>query len=152
MAKTRLAARPIPTADAQETEPASMELPFHCYECGQSFDSAVALGSHRQREHNYRNVARRYAVGSNCRVCLTAFQDRVQLIRHIRENKRGCLDLFRTHFDMIPAEESATLDAQDAVCLKAARRCGHQRPPVTWVAVRAAGPLRRDFSRHLGHG
>ena len=74
---------------------------------------------------------------------MTCFQDRVRLVRHLREQQTPCLVQAMRFLDPFEDQEVKALDALDLEAISTARKQDLKRPPVQFVAVRAAGPLRR---------
>ena len=74
---------------------------------------------------------------------MTCFQDRLRLVRHLREQKTPCLVQAMRFLEPLEDHEVKELDAFDLEAISTARKQGLQRTPVQFVAVRAAGPLRR---------
>ena len=74
---------------------------------------------------------------------MICFQDRLRLLRHLREQQKTCLVQAMRFLEPLEDQEVEELDALDLEAISTARKQGVQRPPVQFVAVRAAGPLRR---------
>ena len=74
---------------------------------------------------------------------MMCFQDRARLVRHLREQNTPCLEQATRLLDPLQDQAVEEPDALDREANCAAHKQGLQRPPVQFVAVRAAGPLRR---------
>ena len=127
---------------AARPNPLPAVLPYFCYVCGADFDNPVALGTHLQVMHAYRNDARSYAASATCRVCRIHYHTRANLVRHLREAKTDCLKICQAAFEPLPRDEVQALDAEDAAAQKISRAAGHQRPPAQIPPFLTCGPPR----------
>ena len=86
--------------------------PIVCPECGRSFNSEVAMGSHRSQDHGYRNIMRRYTFDTFCAICCVQFHTRPRLLHHLKRSKL-CPPLLLSTRVPLSIEESKQLDILD---------------------------------------
>ena len=114
-----------------------------CNVCGKSCKTAVGLGSHL-RKHGYRHAATKLCSSSRCPICLGEYWSRPRCIRHLRENKTGCLDVLQRIRQPLPPELLAELEAEDRAAARRMRRQGLRPLAADTPAVRASGPLLQE--------
>ena len=75
-----------------------------CHRMGLSIDSLVAHGRH---------IARPYAHGPSCRVCLPYPPGRSRVTKHLAYSSSRCLPILQAQSEPVTAEESDELDEID---------------------------------------
>ena len=99
---------------------------WRCRECAFIGSSYNSLAAHLHAAHGYRCIARAYASGTHCRVCLLQCWNTHRLSRHLAHGTKSCL----LHLMCEPAPEQANFFPADA--------CSDRLP-----ATRLFGPLRQ---------
>ena len=126
----------------------SVEPTFACLECQKGFATFHGFTSHLYQVHNMRNLARRFAITSLCRACLTQYANRESLIHHLKHLQTGCLIRLVQTVQPLTSDEVSALDhayAQEQRDMrKQVRRRKFRCPP-----FRVPGPLRPPVWRTL---
>ena len=93
-----------PTAADLEEHHGKVEAPheevahFLCYDCGESFPTALSLGRHRRSKHKVRRLGFSYAGEDGmCNVCGTLYHDRRRLVQHLNYSSKQCLAGYIAH-------------------------------------------------------
>jgi Zinc finger, C2H2 type. len=93
---------------------------FPCRDCGKVFKSQAALHGHTSKVHAFKSPIRRYAYSTHCAACLLEFSIRPRLLRHLARKKNNyCINYLHQFFTPLSMDESAALDSQDLVGIKA---------------------------------
>ena len=99
-----------------------------------------ALAMHKFKSHGIKAFERRYAIGTQCTVCLLDFWSRERLINHIKRCK-ACNENLLMRPPWITSEEADELDAAEASRLLKLKSQGLRRHAATKPCVQARGPL-----------
>ena len=131
-----------------EEEPPLAPLTHQCTLCHQHFASFHGLTSHLHKWHGIKNLARRYAISNTCRHCLMTYDNRENLVQHLKHLQTGCLiSLIQTVVPLSQAEVQ-DLDQEYAQVRKELKRTMRNKrfrfPP-----QRSSGPRRPPLWRSV---
>ena len=121
---------------------------FTCEECAATFDSFKALCSHVAKQHRKLSIAQYYAASNSCRACLKLYDNRTQVLHHLKYLRTNCLVKLISCCQ--PLTEEELLEAQDLERQAQPRLKNQQRRKRhVWPMVQAAGPQRPwPWERH----
>ena len=105
---------------------------WRCEICSEQFGSKRALAMHAHKKHQYRKIAKYFAMDGLCSACMKQFHCRSRLCNHL--NGRGrCLDILQAVFPPLPEEVVEQLDQED-------RETAHQLKQEGWRSTKAFEP------------
>ena len=114
--------------------------PAFCPVCAISLPRS-ALGGHLSIVHAWRNPARAYAHGSNCRACMKEFHTRPNLLKHLCYSSPPCLDIVMAHYMPLEPGVIVALDREDLKLKKKLRKQGRKDTFTGVPCFRYPGPL-----------
>ena len=122
---------------------------FVCEECSATFDSFKALCTHTFKKHRQYSLAQYYTASNQCRACLKTYDQRKQVIHHLKYVKTHCLTKLVCLYAPLSDEEVQEAQQRDALsCPQTKKQQRKQRH--VWPVVRAHGPLQPwPWERHL---
>ena len=116
---------------------------FLCYDCGESFPTALSLGRHRRSKHKVRRLGFSYAGEDGmCNACGTLYHDRRRLVQHFNYSSKQCLAGYIAHGKPFEDEDIVSLDK------KLKKLCKGQPRIADKPAVQAFGPVFPPPSRY----
>ena len=131
-----------------QEDPPTAPLTHQCTLCDQQFASFHGLTSHLHKWHGIKNLARRFAISSTCRSCLMKYDNRENLVHHLKHLQTGCLiTLIQTVAPLSPLEVQA-LDSEFAQSRKEQKRTMRNKK-FRFPPQRCQGPLRPPLWRSL---
>lgn len=105
---------------------------WRCEICSEQCGSKRALAMHAHKKHQYRKIAKYFAMDGLCNACMKQFHCRSRLCNHL--NGRGrCLDILQAVFPPLPEEVVEQLDQED-------RETAHQLKQEGWRSTKAFEP------------
>ena len=116
------------------------ETQIQCLECGKLCMSAAALQGHMTRSHAKRKIARWYASGCVCCVCMYDFMCRPKLLRHLSKKSSKCLTIMQQYTDPLLDSVVAELDLEDLNYMKANVAKGYPKYYHPMPVRRSIGP------------
>ena len=129
-------------------EPPIAPLTHQCTLCDQQFASFHGLTSHLHKWHGIKNLARRFAISNTCRHCLMTYDNRENLVQHLKHLQTGCLiSLIQTVAPLSMTEVQA-LDTDFAQSRKEQKRAMRNNK-FRFPPQRSSGPLRPPLWRTL---
>ena len=132
---------PDTTADA-------VPLTHQCTLCNQHFATFHGLTSHLHKWHGVKNLARRYTSGNVCRHCLTMYDNRENVIQHLKRLQAGCLISLVQTVVPLSLEAVTELDQTFAETRRAAKRQMRNKR-FRYPPQRCHGPLRPPLWRRI---
>ena len=105
---------------------------WRCEICSEQFGSKRALAMHAHKKHQYRKIAKYFAIDGLCNACMKQFHCRSRLCNHLN-GRRQCLDILQAVFPPLPEEVVEQLDQED-------RNTASQLKQEGWRSTKAFEP------------
>ena len=137
------AQRAIDVAKVQNATPVVGNIACPC--CAAQFDTVQSMSVHAARKHKSRRVARRFANGSTCWICMQRFGNRLKLVNHLSEKGVYCFINAALWHTPLEDTEVARLDDEDRI-VAVNNKSGGFRPDYSPDGVEQLyGPIRQLF-------
>ena len=124
------------------SDPYVVQVPWACQECGQCFESKMAMIAHGHRLHNWQSWTGQWVVGSICPICDMQFWSSWRLRRHLERGSWRCAMSLQLWGDKPAEDELAAARQLEAADRREFKRQGRSMDAAALPAMALREALR----------